>query len=421
MKTNQKQKNIPDGWKKIKLNNLCEKIGSGVTPRGGSAVYQDSGVLFLRSQNIQNGHLDISNPVFISEGVNRNMQNTQLQTNDVLYNITGASIGRSAVYQLEQTANVNQHVCIVRTKKSTSPYFINYWILSQEGERELYSFQAGGNREGLNFEQLGSFLVDLPPLPEQNRIVTVLETWDSGIDQLKQKIAIKKEIKKGLMQELLTGKKRLPGFRNKWVLRKLDTLFDIKRGGSPRPIQEFITSRSDGLNWLKIGDIKKGARYIESTSSKILKEGLPRTTLVKKGDFILSNSMSFGRPYISNIETCIHDGWLTFQNINDELLDANFLYYLLLSSKTQREFLSISAGSGVQNLKKETVAEVVLNFPCTEEQKSIAEILTTADNEITILEKKLILWQDQKKYLLNNLVTGQIRTPENLLETATQS
>jgi len=196
-----------------------------------------------------------------------------------------------------------------------------------------------------------------------------------------------------------------------WKPMKLSSLFDIRRGGSPRPINEFITTREDGLNWLKIGDIEKGAKYINTTSSKILKEGLSRTTLVKKGDFILSNSMSFGRPYILNIDTCIHDGWLTFQDLNLDLLNREFLYFLLLHPKTQNEFVTISAGSGVQNLKKETVSEVSLLFPPLLEQNRIVSVLETWDSGIEKLKRKIAIKKEIKKGLMQELLTGKKRLP----------
>lgn len=194
-----------------------------------------------------------------------------------------------------------------------------------------------------------------------------------------------------------------------WQVRKLDSMFLVRRGGSPRPIENYITDRADGLNWLKIGDIDVGAKYINKTSSKILKEGISRTTLVKKGDFILSNSMSFGRPYIMNIEACIHDGWLTFQDIKTSILNRDFLYYLLSQSKTQAIFTAISAGSGVQNLKKETVSEVALPIPQISEQSRIVKVLETWDKAIEMLAKKIEHKKEIKKVLVEKLLTGDLR------------
>lgn len=119
----------------------------------------------------------------------------------------------------------------------------------------------------------------------------------------------------------------------KWEIVELGRVADIYRGGSPRPIQAYLTTRMDGVNWIKIGDVESNAKYINTTEEKITPEGVPYSRVVQKGDFILSNSMSFGRPYILNIDGCIHDGWLTIQNYKNSF-DTDFLYYILGSEFT---------------------------------------------------------------------------------------
>ena len=137
------QKNILDEWPKVTLRSLASKIGGGITPRGGSQVYQSSGIRFLRSQNIQNGRLSLDDVACISPAIDSEMASSRVLPGDILYNITGASIGRSALYNLNEPANVNQHVCVIRLKKD-SPKFVGYFLLSRLGEKELFSFQAGG-------------------------------------------------------------------------------------------------------------------------------------------------------------------------------------------------------------------------------------------------------------------------------------
>src|SRR3989344_7574588 len=107
---------------------------------------------------------------------------------------------------------------------------------------------------------------------------------------------------------------------SEWKTIKPKDLADITRGGSPRPIEEYITS-GEGYNWLRIGDVPKDGKFITEVSAKIKPEGLSKTTLVHDGDFILSNSMSFGRPYIMKIDTCIHDGWLALRNLQKDKID----------------------------------------------------------------------------------------------------
>lgn len=204
--------------------------------------------------------------------------------------------------------------------------------------------------------------------------------------------------------------KHLKKSNRAWQEVKIGDCATISRGGSPRPIKEYITTDPAGLNWLRIGDIDKDGKYIDKTAEKIKREGQNMTTIVHEGDLILSNSMSFGRPYISRITTCIHDGWLAFKNLSNEV-ERDFLYYLLLSEKIQNNFKNISAGSGVQNLKKETVQNIQISLPPLLEQKRIVAVLETWDMAIESIEKKIELKEQIKKGLMQQLLTGKKRLP----------
>ena len=154
---------------------------------------------------------------------------------------------------------------------------------------------------------------------------------------------------------------------------------EIVRGASPRPINKFITDDEEGINWIKIGDVNPTEKYITTTKQKITIDGTKKSRIVKKGDFILSNSMSFGRPYIMKIDGCIHDGWLSISNFKDYLI-SDFLYYLLGSSKIQNEFKKkASFGGAVQNLNADIVRAIELPIPSIEEQQKIVSILDRFD------------------------------------------
>lgn len=155
-----------------------------------------------------------------------------------------------------------------------------------------------------------------------------------------------------------------------WCWCRLGDLAAIARGGSPRPINDFLTNDLGGYNWIKISDTDKGGKFINSTKQKIKKEGLYKTRLIHKGDFLLTNSMSFGRPYISNIEGCIHDGWLVFSFIN-ELINPDFIYHLLSSPFIYDSFSQSAAGGVVQNLNTDKVIDTLVPLPPLEEQEAI--------------------------------------------------
>jgi len=159
-----------------------------------------------------------------------------------------------------------------------------------------------------------------------------------------------------------------------WVTKRLGEVCEIKRGGSPRPIKDFITSDDDGLNWIKIGDVDPSGKYITATAEKIKRSGLKKTRQVFAGDFLLSNSMSYGRPYILRIDGCIHDGWLVLRGFKD-VFDENFFYHLLRSDFVQSQFNQLAYGAIVSNLNSESVAKVEVPIaPLPEQHRIVAKI-----------------------------------------------
>ena len=171
-----------------------------------------------------------------------------------------------------------------------------------------------------------------------------------------------------------------------WEMVELGNLLDITRGGSPRPINEFITDDEKGINWIKISDATKSGKYIYETKEKIIKEGVKHSRQVKEGDFILSNSMSVGRPYIMKTNGCIHDGWLLLRKKNTNITD-DYLYYILSSQNIYNQFKSLSRGGVVNNLNKEIVNKVKIPLPEKKIQNKIVELL-----------------EEERKIIINNEV-----------------
>ena len=159
-----------------------------------------------------------------------------------------------------------------------------------------------------------------------------------------------------------------------WPLVPIGDVCIIERGASPRPIHDFITDAPDGVNWIKIGDAEVGAKYITTTKERVTPEGAAKSRRVKPGDFILSNSMSFGRPYVMATDGCIHDGWLLLRD-HSPLLDQDFLYNILGSDRVFAQFKQAATGGVVNNLNSEIVRRVQIPLPPLEVQKEIvAEI-----------------------------------------------
>ena len=167
---------------------------------------------------------------------------------------------------------------------------------------------------------------------------------------------------------------RFRGFNGPWEKEKFGDLVTLERGGSPRPIDDYITNAPDGLNWVKIGDAPEHGNYITHTAEKIRPEGLSKTRQVFPGDLILSNSMSFGRPYIMAISGCIHDGWLVLSGYQ-AVFDQDFLFLMLSSPFAYQQFCGIVSGAVVKNLNSDKVGESLFPLPPLAEQKRIvAEI-----------------------------------------------
>lgn len=201
-----------------------------------------------------------------------------------------------------------------------------------------------------------------------------------------------------------------------WEWERFGEIAGIERGGSPRPIQSFLTNDPDGLNWIKIGDTEKGGKYITSSSEKIRREGLSKTRMVFPGDFLLTNSMSFGRPYITQIEGCIHDGWLRISPPSS--LNKDFLYVLLSSRFIRTVFEAAAAGGVVLNLNADKVRTVPIPLPPLAEQSRIVARVEELMRACDALEAKGKLEAAQHIQLVSTLLgtLANSDTPETLAQ-----
>ena len=212
---------------------------------------------------------------------------------------------------------------------------------------------------------------------------------------------------------------RFPEFRDAgpWEVKRLGDIANVVRGGSPRPISAYLTEDPTGLNWLQIGDLSDGGKYVLSTGQKIKQSGLPSTREVAPGNLILSNSMSFGRPYIAQIPVCVHDGWLVIDNDKNASL-SEFLYYLLLSESSQKYMRDAAAGGGVRNLNADLVKLLPAPLPSLPEQQKIADCLSSLDDLIRAEGARLGALKDHKRALMQRLfprpgeTTPRLRFPD---------
>ena len=200
-----------------------------------------------------------------------------------------------------------------------------------------------------------------------------------------------------------------------WEWCRICHVAEIARGGSPRPIKEYLTDSTDGINWIKIGDTEKDSKYITSVKERIKQSGVSKSRMVHKGDFLLTNSMSFGRPYITQVDGCIHDGWLVISLI-EQSYRQDFFYYLLSSGYAYSQFAKRVAGAVVQNLNSEKVAISLFPLPPYKEQNRIVQkikdllpLVEKFGNDKTLLDKlNADINTRLKKSILQEAIQGKL-------------
>ncbi len=415
---------IPEDWNVIQLGNLSLKIGSGKTPKGGESVYKASGRPLVRSQNVGWGSLLLDDIAFIDEETHETFKGTEINEKDVLLNITGASIGRCAVADKRVAkGNVNQHVCIIRANVTLIPFFLSSFILSRKGQNLIDSFQAGGNRQGLNFEQIRSFLVPLPPLPEQQNIAQILSTWDKSIALTEQLIAKKQERKKGLMQQLLTGKKRFKEFVKSDKMKETNlglipedwevkTLGDIGAFLKGKGVSKAEILR-EGLPCLTYGELyTKHHDIIRNFNSYINESSATESKALEYGDILFAGSgetlkeIGKNAAFIDDFEAYAGGDIIILRNHKQFPV---YLGYLLNHDTVNRQKYRLGQGHSVVHIYSSSLKNILIPVPKKEEQQKTASVLSSADQEISSLQNKLKKLKEQKKGLMQKLLTGEVR------------
>jgi type I restriction enzyme, S subunit len=387
-------------WGIQKLGILTSKIGSGSTPRGGEKVYLSEGVIFIRSQNVFNNNLDLAQPTYISQEVHRGMRGSTVMPRDVLLNITGASIGRSCVVSNSFTeGNVNQHVCIIRPLKSLQSEFLQLILSSSLGQKLIFQGQTGSGREGLNFQSIASFKLKLPSLPEQQKIANFLTTIDKKITQLTQKKEALTQYKKGMMQKLFpkagetVPELRFPGFEGNWKEKSLGEVAKI----NPKN-DELPTS----FNYVDLESVNNG---ILKNTEVICKENAPSRAqrILKTGDILYQTV----RPYQkNNLFFNIEEGEFVASTGYALLRTKNismYLYQLLHTQGFVNKVILRCTGTSYPAINSSDLSKIKVLLPTLAEQQKIANLLTTFDDKITQIDKKINKMTQFKKGLLQQM------------------
>lgn len=369
-----------------------------------SDEFKEFGPYLVTGTDFGHGKVDWDTCYHVSQERFEQDKGIQLREQDLLVTKDG-TVGKTAfVVDCPQQATLNSHIFLIRSKDgSVEPAFLYYLLNSHVFSDFMRNTLTGTTIKGLTQGNFYKFSFDAPDVPTQKHIVKVLQAIDNVIECSRAYIKKYSEIKSGMLYDLfekgLKDCKSIP----------LGKIAKIQRGGSPRPIEEYITDREDGVNWIKIGDTSPISKYITSAKEKIIPSGVRHSRKVKPGDFVLSNSMSFGRPYILKIDGCVHDGWLVISDYEQQL-DVNYLYYVLCTHQVQKQLISLAAGSTVQNLKSDTVKKVII--PVLEsitEQRRLACILEQIDNKLDNERMYLQKMEEAKKGLIHDMIEQSTR------------
>lgn len=372
------------GWEYKTLGECCDiyngnSINSDYKMKNFSG--RKEGYPFIATKDVSfDGTINYENGIKIPFGTNYKIA----FPDSVFICAEGGSAGR-------KIALVNKKVCFGNKLFCIAPLdneefigkYIYYYMNSALFQNQFKSLLTG-LIGGVSAKKFRDILLIKIPLDEQRRIVSYLDSSFKLIDEIKDKALKSLTEAKALFQSALAEAMEP---KEGWEEKTLGEICFIARGGSPRPIKNFLTEDESGIPWIKIGDTEIGGKFINCTKEKIKKEGIKSSRFVRKGDFLLSNSMSFGRPYILKTDGCIHDGWLVLQNFKDTFID-DFLYYLLSCNYVQKQFDEYAYGSTVRNLKTDSVSRVSVNYPPLSTQKQIVSHLDKLSSKVKQIEEK---------------------------------
>lgn len=400
---------LPDGWEEKTLSEVCDvRDGTHDSPK-----YIDKGFPLITSKNLKNGHLNFEKIKYISEAdYNSINKRSKVDVGDILFAMIG-TIGNPVLIKNQPNYAIKNVALFKKKSNDVLMTFLKYFLVNPIVIDKMTNEAKGATQKFVGLNYLRSFKITIPPLKEQKRIVAKIDTLFAKIDKAitltEESLVQANNLLPSVLKEVFEK-----GKEDGWEEAKLGQVLRIERGGSPRPIKDYITEDENGLNWIKIGDATNSIsdKYIYETKQRIKPEGLYKTRLVKEGDFILSNSMSFGKPYIMKTEGCIHDGWLSLKILDSSCLETDFLYYVLSSPIIYSKFRFLSSGTTVKNLNKAIVASVPISFPRLDEQKEIVSMLDGISNQSKEtqykLEEQLAYLKQLKSSILSKAFKGEL-------------
>lgn len=399
-------------WRFNKLGDLTTKIGSGKTPKGGSQNYLNAGIPFLRSQNIQNGKLNLDDLVYIDSKTDETMKNSKSYFGDILLNITGASIGRSAINSIDNThINLNQHVCIIRLKKQFSYKFLGNFLLSPRGQKKIFKAQSGGSREGLNFKEIANINLYIPDnFNEQEKLGKFFSKLDRQIKLEEEKLELLEQQKRGYMQKLFSQELR---FKDKngnkypeWQLKNLSELGETFTGLSGKTKNDF--GYGDGL-FITYMNVFKNTIAKSDMVERVKIEANENQNKVQYGDILFTtssevpNEVGMSSIWLFNQDNVYLNSFCFGFRVVVNYIKPVYLARYLRSEEMRKTITILAQGSTRFNISKKEMMKLNIKVPYIEEQIKIDNFFNKIDTLILKQGKKIELLKQRKQGLLQKM------------------
>lgn len=408
---------LPEDWTTQSGEQLTTLIGKGGSPRWQGFKYSNQGMLFVTSENVRDGFLDIREPKYLPIAFHEKLKRTKLQTNDILINLVGASIGRSC--QIRQDlgeANINQAVAVFRVKENICSEYIAYCLQAPKTVARIFEMQVDAARPNISLGDLRRFLLPTPSLQEQCAIASALTDVDALIAGLEQLIVKHRDLKQATMQQLLTGQTRLPGFSGAWSLGTLgDVVASLEAGVSVNSTDDMPFP---GMSCVLKTSALEGGEFLPQECKVIESGDIRRARTNPRRDTILISRMN--TPLLVGEVAYIDQDydwlflpdrvWMTRFKTNSNLC-VRWLAYVL-SSRTYREALrEIATGTSgsMKNISKSALLALPIEFPEPNEQTAISTVLSDMDAGLGALEARLAKTRALKTGMMQELLTGRTR------------
>ncbi|MGL2689683.1 restriction endonuclease subunit S [Helicobacter pylori] len=390
----------PSNWQRVRLGDIAEIIGGGTPSTQITSFWNGSINWFTPTEIGITKYVYKSQRTITPLGLKKS--SAKLLPIGTILLTSRASIGDCAILKVAATTNQGFQSLIPLEKINNE--FLYYLILTLKNK--LLKLASGSTFLEVSPNKIKNLLILLPPLNEQIAIANILSDVDRYLYSLDALILKKESVKKALSFELLSQRKRLKGFNQAWQRVRLGDIAEIKRGASPRPIEnpKWFCANSN-VGWVRISDISKNSRFLYKTAQKLSKKGIEKSRFVKQNSLIMSMCATIGKPIITKIDTCIHDGFVVFENPK---IDLNYLYYFLCY--IEKEWLESGQQGSQVNLNVDLIKNKEVFCPKDlNEQIAIANILSGLDSEIISLKNKKRQFENIKKALNHDLMSAKIR------------